>query len=262
MIELIIAEDEELARQELENTMPWEKWGYKLIGSAEDGIAAWELIKKHKPGLVLSDIRMPGMDGLQLLRKTSSILAPAHRPLFVFISGHADFEYAQEAIKLGAFDYLIKPVDDLELEETMARAAQGFLSNNKTKNYKSAELINAKKDISLPVSYSDKRIEAAIKDMQERLVMDLGVESVATKLGISGDHLSRLIKKASGLTFNEYLTQLRMIRAKELLADRTVLIGEVADLCGYRDARYFSTVFRRYVGMTPSEYRLKGGRGI
>jgi two-component system response regulator YesN len=85
--------------------------------------------------------------------------------------------------------------------------------------------------------------------------VDLSADGVAGRLGITGDHLSRLLKRATGLTFNEYLTRLRLKHAMELLGDNSVRIGEVADLSGYRDARYFSTLFRRIVGMTPSEFR-------
>lgn len=261
MRRLLIAEDEELARRELESTVPWEAWGYMLAGSAEDGTRAWELIVERRVELVVTDIRMPGLDGMALMRKAEAELPLHERPLFVIISGHADFEYAREALRLGAFAYLIKPLDDDELEDTMRRALVKANERERLLGLERAaasdRAIGLLRELAPPreSDQGDAYVEAAIADLQERYAFDLSADSVAERLGISGDHLSRLLKKATGRTFNEYLTRLRMKRAMELLGDPSVRIGEVADLSGYRDARYFSTLFRKTVGMTPSEFR-------
>jgi len=261
MRRLLIAEDEELARRELETTIPWERWGYMLVGTAEDGAHAWDLIVERRAEVVVTDIRMPGLDGMALMRKAEAELEPAVRPLFVIVSGHADFRYAQEAVRLGAFAYLIKPIDDAELEDAMLRAAVRADERERVSGLEKAASADRAFGLLRELTRErasdsgDAYVEAAIDDLRERFIVDLSADSVAGRLGISGDHLSRLLKKATGLTFNEYLTRLRMKRAMELLRDPTVRIGEVADLSGYRDARYFSTLFRRIVGMTPSEFR-------
>lgn len=261
MRRLLIAEDEELARRELETTIPWERWGYMLVGAAEDGTHAWDLITERRAEAVVTDIRMPGLDGISLIRKAESELEQALRPLFIIVSGHADFEYAREAVRLGAFAYLMKPIDDEELEDAMRRAAIRMDEREHLfgleKAASSDRAFSLLRDLTQErnTDSGDAYVEAAILDLRERYVVDLSADSVAERLGISGDHLSRLFKKATGLTFNEYLTRLRMKRAMELLRDPVVRIGEVADLAGYRDARYFSTLFRRIVGMTPSEFR-------
>jgi two-component system, response regulator YesN len=258
---LLIAEDEELARRELESTVPWEAWGFMLVGVAEDGSRAWDLIVERRAEVVITDIRMPGLDGLALIRKAEAELGPAERPLFIIISGHADFAYAREAVRLGAFDYLVKPIDDAELEAAMRRVAERYDERLHISRLERAaaedRAVNLLHDLS-PERISDAGdayVEAALADIQERFVFELSADSVAERIGISGDHLSRLLKRATGLTFIEYLTRLRMKRAMELLRDPGVRFGEVADLSGYRDARYFSTLFRRIVGMTPSEFR-------
>lgn len=260
MIRLLIAEDEELARHELEATVPWEDWGFILIGAAEDGIRALELMSERHAEIVLTDIRMPGMDGLVLM-KSSMESTTVPKPLFVILSGHADFAYAREALRLGAFDYLVKPIDDVELEATMRRASDEIRSRSHTASLELVasddKAVGVVRDMmqDRPVGPGDAYIEAALSDVAARYMMDLSADSVAERLRISGDHLTRLFKRATGLTFNEYLTRFRMRRAMELLRDPSVRIGEVADLCGYRDARYFSTLFRQTVGLTPSEFR-------
>ncbi|MBU0926222.1 MAG: helix-turn-helix domain-containing protein [Spirochaetes bacterium] len=261
MRRLLVAEDEELARRELETTVPWERWGYMLVGAAEDGAHAWDLIVERRAEVVVTDIRMPGMDGMDLMRKALAELEPASRPLFVILSGHADFEYAREAVRLGAFDFLIKPVDDGDLEDTMLRASRRADELERIAGLEKAAATDLAygllRDLTKErvADSGDAYVEAAIADLRDRFVVDLSADSVAERLGISGDHLSRLLKKATGMTFNEYLTRLRMKRAMELLRDPAVRIGEVADLSGYKDARYFSTLFHRVVGSTPSEFR-------
>jgi two-component system response regulator YesN len=257
----LIAEDEELARRELETTMPWEDWGFLLVGVAEDGSRAWDLILERRAEVVITDIRMPGIDGLALIRKAEAELGPSERPLFIIVSGHADFAYAREAVRLGAFDYLVKPIDDEELETAMRRVAERYDERLHASSLERAAEANQAVSMLQELraervsDAGDAYVEAAIADIQERFVFELSSDSVAARLGISGDHLSRLLKRATGLTFIEYLTRLRMKRAMELLHDPMVRVGEVADLSGYKDARYFSTLFRRVVGMTPSEFR-------
>ena len=261
MRRLLLAEDEELARRELETTIPWERWGYMLVGAAEDGSHAWDMMIERRAEVVVTDIRMPGLDGMGLMRKAEAELRPHDRPLFIIVSGHADFEYARDAVRLGAFSYLIKPIDDVELEDTMRRALAKVDERERIAGLERAASADRAYGLLRDLAQvretdsGDAYVEAAIADLRERFVVDLSADSVAGRLGISGDHLSRLLKKATGLTFNEYLTRLRMKRAMELLGDPTVRIGEVADLSGYRDARYFSTLFRKTVGMTPSEFR-------
>lgn len=261
MIRLLIAEDEELARREMETTVPWEDWGFILVGCAEDGLHAWDLIIERRAEVVLTDIRMPGLDGMGLIRKAQSELEQRNRPLFVIVSGHADFSYAREAVRLGAFDYLIKPIDDAELEATMRRATVRVDELGKVAGLERAATADRAVELFRELTpghasdAGDAYVEAAISDIGTRFMMELSIDAVADRLGISGDHLSRLFKRGTGLTFNEYLTRIRIRRAMDLLRDPTVRIGEVADLSGYRDARYFSTLFRRVVGMTPSEFR-------
>ncbi len=260
MRRLLISEDEELFRRELETTVPWSDWGFVLVGAAEDGAQAWDLLRSRRAEAVLTDVRMPLLDGIELMRKASE-LPPPERPLFVIVSGYADFRYAQEAVRLGAFDYLLKPVDDEALEGTMRRAA-AELESRETRD---GLLRSSASDPVLAFFRNylpgrtrepgDAHVEAAVEEISARYLSDLTVDSAAERLGISGDHLARIFKRRTGYTFNEYLTRFRIQRAVELLRDPSVRVGEVADLCGYRDPRYFSSLFRRLVGMTPSEFR-------
>ena len=104
---VIIVEDEDLIRSEIEQSTPWEKLGLTVVGSASDGLSGTDMIRQLNPDIVITDIRLPGQDGLQMLADCSVDHA-------IILSGHSDFSYMRSAIKLGVFDYLLKPFDDSE----------------------------------------------------------------------------------------------------------------------------------------------------
>lgn len=115
MIRVVIVEDEEHLRNELVLTVPWERLGCLVVGDASDGLEGCAMIERTCPDLVLCDIRMPGLDGVAMIKRVQALLPPEKWPSVVFLSGYDDFSYAQAAVRLGADDYLLKPVDDEEL---------------------------------------------------------------------------------------------------------------------------------------------------
>ena len=267
MRSLIVAEDEELFRRELATATPWDKYGFVLAGEAADGEEAWKLVLERRPDVLLADIRMPGLDGLSLLERIMSRIPDGERPMTVFLTGHSEFEYARRALQLGAFDYLLKPLDDAELQEVMKRLEAAL--EERDKSMLLAGAAGSDPALAFFSAYapgperdsSDAYVERAVAEIADRYVTSLNAEEVAHRLGISDGHLARIFKAKTGLTFAEYLTRYRMMRAIELLKDPTVRIGEVADLVGYRDQRHFSVLFRRLVGLTPTQFRGRKTKG-
>jgi two-component system response regulator YesN len=267
MRSLIVAEDEELFRRELATATPWDEYGFVLAGEAADGEEAWKLVLERGPDVLLADIRMPGLDGLSLLERITSSIPEGKRPMTVFLTGHSEFEYARKALRLGAFDYLLKPLDDAELEDVMRRLQTALEARDKSTLLAGA----AGSDPALAFfsayapgperDSSDAYVERAVAEIADHYVTGLNAEEVARRLGISDGHLARMFKAKTGLTFAEYLTRYRMMRAIELLKEPTVRIGEVADLVGYRDQRHFSILFRRLVGLTPTQFRDRKAKG-
>ena len=121
---VLIIDDSRLAVQALEQTIPWEQLGLRLIGSASDGKEGMELIEKHRPDIVLSDIQMPEMDGLTMMERMADQLAGSR---VIFITAYEKIEYASRAIKLAAFDFILKPVDNDELCKSLLRAKESLL---------------------------------------------------------------------------------------------------------------------------------------
>jgi two-component system, response regulator YesN len=258
---ILIAEDEELFRRELASTAPWEEAGFVLAGEAADGEEALELVRSRKPDALMADVRMPKLDGLELLRRMEAELPEDERPMTVIVSGHSEFEYARTALRLGAFDYLLKPLDDAELSDVLSRLAAAIDERARSRSLASAAASDpalAFFSTYVPEGHRDASgayVDKAASAIADLYVTDLSTEGVAAQLGITGGHLARIFKAKTGLTFAEYLTRYRMKRAAELLQDPSISVGDVADLVGYRDQRHFSALFHRLVGVTPTEFR-------
>jgi two-component system, response regulator YesN len=258
---ILIAEDEELFRRELAAATPWEEQGFVLAGEAADGEEAFELILARRPDALIADVRMPRLDGLGLLARMAAELPEGEAPMTVILTGHSEFEYARRALRLGAFDYLLKPLDDAELADVLGRLAAAI--DERARARARASAAGASPSMALFAADAPEAVgeaassyvERAVAEIAARYVTDLSADQVAGRLGISGGHLARIFKAKTGLTFSEYLTRYRMKRAAELLREPSARVGEVADLVGYKDQRHFSALFHRIVGVTPTEFR-------
>lgn len=265
MRSIVIAEDEELFRRELAAATPWEELGFVLVGEAADGIEALDLVRERRPDALLADVRMPRLDGLGLVARIAAETPEEERPFAVLITGHSEFEYARSALRLGAFDYLLKPLDDAELAATMSKLAVAIDERRRRLTLAAALASAAETEPALAFfaefapdgqrDAQDAYVERAAAEIAGGYVGSLSADEVAARLGISGGHLARIFKAKTGLTFAEYLARFRMKRAVELLKDPSARIGEIADMVGYRDQRHFSLLFRRLVGVTPTQFR-------
>lgn len=244
---VVIVEDEELIRAEIVESTPWERLGLTVVGSASDGLQGEELIKRLEPDIVVTDIRLPGLDGLQMLQRC----AVEHA---IILSGHSDFPYMRKAIKLGVFDYLLKPFDDEEFETALSSLA-GKLQEEEQEmaSLGSSRLEGAM--IELPTRVGNHIVDSAITIIAQRFAESIGLQETAALLHVSEGHLSRLFKDLTGINFLQYLNAWRVNKALELLVDPRMNITMVCTRCGFPTPGYFTKVFRRFIGMTPSQFR-------
>ena len=238
MLTVYIADDEVWITLGLTKLL--EKSGYEIwvVGTANNGLTAREEIAEFKPDILFTDIRMPGMTGLELLREVPK-LSPSTR--VVLISGFAEFSYAQEAVQHHAYDYLLKPVQEEELGRILSNiTAEG---GGKQSPDRSESIV------------PERMIDRVINDIREHYTEDIQLTTLASKYSVSIARLSTDIKKKIGMTFSDYVTQLRIQRAKELLPDESMSISEIAEIVGYNDYFYFIKVFKKVQGISPSKYR-------
>ena len=237
MLNIYIADDEVWIILGLKKLLEKLEIETKLVGTANNGLTAKEEISFLKPDVVFADIRMPGLSGLELL---SAIPEVSPDSKLVIISGYAEFSYAQEAVQHHAYDYLLKPIKEEELTRVMTS-----IMNDRAAG--SGEVVK-------PQAY-DRLIDNVLNEIREHYMEDISLTSLSTKYNISMGHLSKMIKEHLQVNFSDYIATLRIQKAKELLRDESLSIQEIAEIVGYNDYFYFTKVFKKVEGISPSKYR-------
>lgn len=260
MFKVLVVEDESLVRRALVSLTPWQDLGFEFCAEAENGSAALSLFMQHQPQVIITDIRMPVMDGLDFIQKVFDYVQKeaCPEPEVIILTGYSEFEYARKALMLGVHEYVLKPVEEEILYDSLERAKQRLLDRQKEKERVQISLFEKiqsadSDDTGIAFNY----VKESIALIENHYVLGITIEEAAQKLGISSGHLSRLFKQSTKLTFNEYVRNVRIEKAIALLKDQSIKIYEIADLVGYLDVKYFTQTFKKITGLTPSEYRYR-----
>lgn len=250
MMKLLIADDEYIEREMLADLLDREFGSDILVRMAENGRQAVDTAAIWNPDVVLMDIEMPGLDGIEAARR---ILDLDGSIKLIFVTAYGVFTYAQEAVKLGACDYILKPVQAGELIRAVRQAVGQAESHRQLKAMaRSVSALTA----SDPYDKTSALMARVQKYLQHNYMLcDISLDSVSEIVGINASYFSTLFKKSMGVNFVDYLTDLRMRSARELLHDPLRSTAEVASMVGYENANYFTRAFKKKTGMTPTEYR-------
>jgi two-component system, response regulator YesN len=246
----IIIDDEKHVRDGLLLLGEWDKHGIETILEAEDGNEAIKLISEHRPAIIFTDMRMPKRDGISLLKwiHGSDLLSKT-----IVVSGYDDFDYMRNAIYYKSFDYILKPIDPEILNETLDRAVKEWndekLSRVIIQNGDSLKQDNVTQNEEMN---NMQKIEEYLRiHFQE----DINLQTIADRFFLNRDYISRKFKQEFNETITDYLTKIRIEKAKELLGNPTKKIYEIAYQVGYQNEKYFSKVFKKQSRVTPNEYR-------
>jgi len=253
MIKTLVVEDEEVIRKGFVHDNDWALMGVSIIGDASDGKDGLEKILKLKPDLVFVDIRMPGMNGLQMLRAAKT----HHKFKAIILTSHAKFEYAQEAIRCGVVDYLLKPVDKYILKALMAevkvaiRDEMAYLQyvENKSELRASVELLLSE----LP-DVTNPHVAEVVSRINNEYFKPLQFSVISSELNVSEGYLSRKFKQETGLTFLDALNRRRVYNAIELIKTGKDCMYQVAEKTGFSNYEHFHTVFKKYLGLPPKKF--------
>ncbi len=239
MLKLLIVEDEFWVRQRLVTGFDWKGIGFRTVFEAENGQQALELYQKELPDIIITDIRMPLISGLDLIKELKRLKTKSR---IIIISGYEDFEFAREALRLGVIDYLIKPIEEFALLESVKNCI----------NATGEELSEQEEP---PSDVTRKIIRKALDYMEQNYYAHITMSSVADYVHLSSAYFCRIFREELGHTFTEHLIQMRMNKVCELLADPTLKISEIALEAGFTDMKYFYKLFKRYYHMKPTTYR-------
>ncbi len=247
MYKLLIVDDENRVREGLKKLIEWETIGFQVAGDADSAEKALEFMKINKVDVVLTDIIMFEMNGIELIGKIKEYDSSIKT---IILSGYGEFDYARKALRLGAHDYLTKPVDFDELKRI-------FTDIKLILDEKSGK--TDKVDEYLIRNATDKTtgllVEKAKQYIQENYNENISLNTLSEILYIHPNYLSKLFKEKTGVNFVDYLTQVSIEKSKGLLRNINLKIYEVAEMTGFSNAKYFSSTFKSMVGLSPREYK-------
>ena len=244
MYRVVLVDDERLIIRGLSSVVPWKELGCEVCGTAYDGKTGLDLIRSLRPDMVITDIRMPNMDGLTMLAALHSEYPDIQTTV---LTAYRDFEYARQAITLGVCRYLLKPSDLEELKATIRLMASRLDTMPARKDEPEEETVQAA---------GNHLVRAALAYIREHCSeQHLSLGDVADNVYVSQWHLSKLLNRETGQSFFDLLSGMRISRAKELLADPAIRIHEIAEKTGFSDVAHFSRSFKKITGCTPGEYR-------
>ena len=264
MYQIMLVEDEALVRESMAQNTNWEKFGFAPPHVFENGRQAADHLETVLPDVVITDICMPFLDGLELAKL---VYERFPETIVVVLTGFSEFSYAQKAIRYHVHDYLLKPVDPDELEASIRRAIRQIETERKLE---ALAPIQQEQEPEAPAAPHE---EGGDESSQNALVMahvrrylednymfDISLDSVGEILHISPAYLSAQFKKYQKMNFLDCLTELRINAAKELLNDPFRSSAEVASMVGYEDASYFARAFKKRTGVTPTQYRRQAAK--
>ncbi len=337
MLSVFLVDDEHLVKRGLRKLIPWEQLGFRIWGEACDGEEALELISAENTDIVITDMKMPVIDGLELTAKLKERF-PGIK--VIVLTGFDDFTYMQQSIRNSVVDYLLKPVNAellteslLKIKEQIGKESYGYPFRLESRLIKELEGLEEKgllltidelfdefqknkvpfdivkkicenilvtinihldsigcnlgdilrkdsvlenylskvtdkteiKDELVKIlcaivehksKHSNRKIVDQIKEyIEKHLYEDITLASIAAKFYLNSAYLSQLFKAETGENYVDFLMKIRIEKAKKLLKDKNLKIQEISELVGYTDSKYFGQLFKKQVGMLPSEYK-------
>ena len=249
---LLVAEDISAERTALCQILKAHLGQSIVIYEAADGAQALELFHRERPDIAILNIEMPYCSGLDVAQKIRESGVPC---ALLFISDFDNFSYARQAISLRALDYILKPYEEQKLILSV-REAMGYVSRFGSVQWD---------QISRSQEYQNQEPEAArlalVREdinqfIEAHYMEELSMKNAARAMNYSDAYFCKLFKQCFQVNFSTYLNEFRIQKAQALIENPRINIKDVGFACGYSDPNYFSRVFKRITGETPSEYRL------
>lgn len=241
MYRVLLIDDESIIVEGLRRVVRWADYNCQVVGTACDAEEGARLIRELHPHILFTDIRMPGRDGLSMVAALRSEYPDMQ---VAILTGYRDFAYAQEAIRLGVTRFLLKPSKMEEIKEALTVMTER-LDKQQPAQEEEAQNHNASSFI----------VNQALSFMEKNYNQKLTLQAVADCCYVSQWHLSKLLNRYAEKSFYDILNAIRIRKAKELLSDPKLKIGEIGEMVGYADTAHFARTFKKLEGMSANEYR-------
>lgn len=236
MYRLVIVDDEKIVIRGIQVLLAKMNIDCEVVGTACDGREALEVVRRTRPDVLITDIRIPYLDGLSLIESAQEFLTGCD---YIIISAYQEFSYARRALYLGALDYIDKPLTRDKLRDAFARLSQRRAGDRQT----AGEDRNPAEPLSESVPHGEgtknETIAGILDYLGKNYQQDIGLSELSSITGLNPAYLSVLFKETVGTSFVKYLTNLRIERAKELLQKTSLRSADIAEAVGYNDPHYF-----------------------
>jgi two-component system, response regulator YesN len=246
MYNVIICEDEDIIRKGLLFSFDFQSLNLKVVADFDNPVSCLEYLKNNSVDIVITDIKMPLMSGLEMISK----IEDKKKYEFIILSGHSDFEYAQKAISFGVTEYLVKPLDHQLLEVSLNKAINNLNDKNLLNNtkYQIKDLSKVYKDIQI----EDSLFQSIITFIKDNYMHKIVLNDVASELNYSISSIKNKLKEHD-LTFNTTLNRYRIYKSIQLMNLNDLPIYKIAKMVGYSDYKYFCAKFKNYTGYSVTE---------
>lgn len=242
---VVVVEDEMLLKENLIKKINSIGLDFEVVGSAQTGIQGYELIQDLQPDVLITDIKMPVMDGLSLIKEVRD-----HYPTIdcIIVSGFSDFNYAKEAIHYDVKEYLLKPVDDKDLYDILSHLQTSYRSRDNAYD----DLFRQENAAMSPSDIAG-MLHAYLNDHFNE---DVKMSQIADRMNYSCSYLTKVFCNEYNLTPSKYLISIRMQKAQQMLKHNPELtVRQIGESVGYPEQGYFSRIFKKQTGASPLEYR-------
>ena len=254
MNKVLVVEDEEIIRKGLLFTVDWLRAGCVVVGEAADGNEGLAKIAALQPDIVITDVKMPFKDGLEMLEES---IGTFHYEAII-LSGYGEFEYAQKAIALGVTDYLLKPIDFDQLYLVLAKAGEKLTAARKLRAYQrqheGESAFDGILDEGAMLHCRNEQVQKLIDHIRLHYPEKISLGELSEEYGFSSTYLNTKFKQETNYTFNDFLNRYRILQAVDLLRQNRLKVYEVAEAVGFQDYKYFNQVFKKYVGQAPGKF--------
>lgn len=245
MWKVMIADDEAYIREVMQNLVPWEKLGCRLVYVAENGSDLIDRLEMNRPDIVVTDVKMPKTDGLMVCRHIHETCPEVQ---VILLSAYSEFEYARMGIKYDVCGYVLKT----DIFDELPLAVEKAIHNLEKQQ---TEVLNTLKE-------EGRGSEPLIQQMENYIsqwyTKKITLVDMAEALHANPSYLSRLYKMKKGENLFDNINRRRLEKAKEYMVDTDMKVYQISDAVGFEDTGYFSRAFKKYTGLTPKEFRSRG----
>lgn len=269
-MKLLVVDDNKYVVEGIKRQLDWQELGIDGVYGCYSVPQAVEILQENAIDLLITDIEMPGQDGFELLKwiRERGMVVDT-----VLLTSYADFSYARAAVSFQCFEYLLKPVETAVLREVMERLVERRKQRDRDRRlmeYGNHWMLRREGEETEGEERTDGETGGQEKEGQERHLIqeiqgyirehldEVSRSRLAQVFYLSPNYLSKLFRKETGDSLSEFIQQERMQKAKQLLRQEGMSISRIAEETGYPSFAHFSKQFKKFVGMSPNEYRRKG----